>query len=83
MAKKNGIDMGDYVPKQIEYDAMRWCINNKIKMSPKAKSTIAWYIDIEVNGKITTSPESFAKVVIWKKIFEYYSYYYKKYEKKV
>jgi len=83
MAKKNSIEMGDYVPKTEEYDAMRWCINNNIKISPKALSTIKWSIIIDIKGKINESPEAFGKVVIWQKIFEYYKYYYKKYENKI
>lgn len=83
MAKKTVIDMGNYVPKDSEYKAMYWCINNGIKISPQAKNTFEWNIVIDINGKINISPESYTKIIIWKKIFEYYLYYHKKYENKV
>lgn len=83
MAKKQVIDMGNYVPTKDEYKAMHWCINNNIKISPKALSTLKWSIIIDLNGKKTESPDSYGKIEIWKKILEYYTYYYKKYENKV
>lgn len=75
--------MGDYVPKDEEYIAFKWCINNNIKIYPIPESTIRWSIEVNINGKKHLSPESFPKVVIWQKIWEYYKYYYKKYENKI
>jgi hypothetical protein len=83
MAKKSKIEMGDYIPKPIEYEAYAWCINNGIKIYPVADSTIRWFVEIDINGKKNRSPDSFEKNVIWQKIWEYYKYYYKKYENKV
>ena len=83
MAKKTTVDMGNYVPKIIEYEAMYWCIKNGIKISPKALSTLKWSIIIDVNGRINESPECFGKIAIWQEIFKYYLYYYKKYENKI
>jgi hypothetical protein len=83
MAKKVVIDMGNYIPRTEEYDAMRWCINNGIKVYPRPLSTVKWSLIIEINGKTTESPEGFGKMVIWQKLFEYYLYYYKKYENNI
>jgi hypothetical protein len=83
MAKKQSIDMGNYVPKTAEYEAMYWCVDNNIKISPKALSTLKWSIVLDINGKITESPDAFPKIIIWQKIWEYYKYYYNKYGNKI
>jgi hypothetical protein len=79
--KKTGVDMGDHLPTASETEHMRWCVNNGIYISPKAKSTVEWYVIIELNKKISTSPETYKKVEIWKQIYKYYKYYYDKYKK--
>ncbi len=81
MAKKNVIDMGDYLYSEKEFEAYKWCVDNGIYISPKAKSTIEWQICIEINKKISVSPESYKKVEIWKQVFKFYKYYYDKYKK--
>jgi hypothetical protein len=81
MAKKNTIDMGDYLYTKKEFEAYRWCVENGIYISPKAKSSISWYINIEINNKSNVSPESYSKIEIWKQTFKYYTYYYDKYKK--
>ena len=75
--------MGQYMPTVEEYKAYAWCINNYIYISPFATGEGAWYIDISLNGKIHRSPESYGKVTIWIKIYEYYKYYYNKYAQKI
>jgi hypothetical protein len=80
-AKKNQCDMGTYVYKPQEYEAMRWCVANNIKISPKAHTLSSWFIEINLNGKTTVSPDAYKKVEIWKQIFKYYKYYYEKYNK--
>lgn len=81
--KKNQCDMGTYVYKPQEYEAMRWCVANNIKISPKANTLSSWFIEINLNGKITVSPDTYKKVEIWKQIFKYYKYYYDKYNKRI
>ena len=77
--KENDI-MGNYLPKLNEYEAMIWCVNNGIKISPKAitTSTKLWYITIEIKNKVVTSPITYGPMDIWKKIFELYKFYYGK-----
>ena len=77
--KKGDIDMGNYVPKDNERDAMVWCVHNGIFISPKAKSTTEWYVNIVMNGKANVSPDIYEKVIIWKQIYKFYVYYYDKY----
>jgi hypothetical protein len=79
--KKGAIDMGSYSCKLSECDARDWGIRNGIYIAPFAKSPTEWYITINVNGKISTSPETYGKVEIWKQIYKYYLYYYSKYTK--
>lgn len=81
MAKKSGIDMGNYLYSKKEFDAYKWCVENGIYITPTARSTIQWYILIDINKKINISPESYGKVEIWKQVFKYYVYYYEKYKK--
>jgi len=73
--------MGSYYASNREMDASEWCIRNKIFVSPISdkKNSNKWYLEIELNGKINRSKESFGKVVIWEKLYEYYLYYYNKY----
>jgi hypothetical protein len=86
--KKGQIDMGNYVAKPREQDAYVWCIHNNIFIAPKAKSSSEWYLTININSKVSTSPMAYEKVEIWKELYKFYLYYYEKYsgvevEKKV
>jgi hypothetical protein len=77
--KKGQIDMGNYVAKPREQDAYVWCIHNNIFIAPKAKSSNEWYLTININGKVNTSPMTYEKVEIWKELYKFYLYYYEKY----
>ena len=83
MAKKKGIEMGEFVPSINDYKHMRWCVNNRIKISPYASNTLEWFIDIDINDNKNRSPETYKKVVIWEKIFEFYKYYFNKHANKI
>ena len=63
------------------WKAYRWCVRNNIAISPKAKSTTAWYVDIKNKDKTHTSPETYGKTEIWEKIFEYCKFYYDKHRR--
>ena len=75
--------MGYYMPTTQETEAYRWCINNGIYISPYSNGEGAWYIEIKLNNKISRSPESYGKVTIWIKLYEFYKYYYNKYAHKI
>lgn len=81
MAKKSTIDMGNYLYSKKEFEAYKWCIENGIYITPKAKSTNQWYLTIEINKKINVSPDSYGKMDIWRQMYKYYIYYYDKYKK--
>ncbi len=73
-----------YAYNEEDFKAYRWCINNKIYISPFCKENfVSWYIDIEINGRVNRSPGYFNEKKLWEKIFEYYKYYYKKYAKEI
>jgi len=71
------------MPTTQETEAYRWCINNGIYISPYSNGEGAWYIEIKLNNKISRSPESYGKVTIWIKLYEFYKYYYNKYAHKI
>ena len=75
--------MGNYMPTTEEMVAYRWCINNGIYISPFANGEGAWYIEIKLNNKVSRSPESYGKITIWIKLYEFYKYYYNKYAQKI
>ncbi len=81
--KKNQIDMGNYTSTTKEQDAYMWCIRNNIYIAPKPASTTDWYLDININGRISTSPSSYKKNDIWKQLYKFYVYYYDKYANKI
>jgi|TARA_R110000822_G_scaffold84302_5_gene197964 hypothetical protein len=76
--RKGAVDMGNTGYDKNDWEAYRWCIRNNIAIGAKAKANNAWYINITNNGSTYTSPESYGKTIIWKKIFEYCRYYYEK-----
>ena len=78
MAKKGKINMGGYTPSIKEKNAYHWCINNGIYIAPKAITEAKWSIVITNNGISNEDPNSYSKVLIWQKIYEYYKYYYEK-----
>jgi len=79
--KKGQVNMGTTTMDPKLWKAYRWCVRNNIAISPKAKSTTAWYVDIKNKGKTHTSPETYGKTEIWEKIFEYCKFYYDKHRR--
>ncbi len=80
-AKKGQINMGEPPMDEKLWKAYRWCVRNKIAISPRAYSTTQWYVDINNKNKTHTSPDTYGKTEIWNKIFEYCKYYYDKHRK--
>jgi hypothetical protein len=80
-SKKKGSGMGSHMPTKEETEAIRWCINNGIHISPWARDQSTWYVSIIINrGKNNVSSEFYERIEIWKKIHEYYKYYYDKHK---
>jgi len=79
MAKSKGINMGEYLATDDEWNAYRWCVRNAIHIAPKALTEARWTITITNKEVTNQDPESYTKVVIWETIFKYYKHYYDKY----
>ena len=79
--KKGQIDMGQTGHSSLDWNAYRWCVRNKIAISPRAYSATQWHVDINNKDKTHTSPDTYGKTEIWNKIFEYCKYYYDKHRK--
>ena len=60
-----------------------WCMNNSIVVgfSPVWDSEDDWTIDIKINNKSSTDPNTYNGEEVMAKVYEYYKYYYDKYEK--
>ncbi len=81
--KKSAFDMGQYVPSKEEQEAYKWCVRNKIFISPIAIREARWTIEISNKGSSNKDPNDYTKTNIWKKVYEYYKYYYNKYANKI
>ena len=75
-------------PKKIwnkeEMKLIGWCLNKNIGVgiSPDWKHEfIYWQIDISINDKIHTDPKRYSDDDVLDKTYEYYKYYYDKYNK--
>ena len=67
-----------------ELKIISWCLNNKIKIgvSPDWKDSLnRWQIDININGNNHNDPSRYNDDQILEKNYEYYKYYYDKYNK--
>ena len=80
-AKKGQINMGEPGHDVKDWEAYRWCVRNKIAISPRAYSATQWHVDINNKDKTHTSPDTYGKTEKWNKIFEYCKYYYDKHGK--
>ena len=60
-----------------------WCMNNSIVVgfSPIWDSEDDWNIDIKINNKSSVDPNTYTGEEVMAKVYEYYKYYYDKYEK--
>mgnify|MGYP003117421749 CR=1 FL=1 len=75
------IHYGKYEPSEEEREAYRWCINNGIIIFPELKLEAPWAVEIKIKNKVHKSPEEYHAIDVWKKMYEYYKYYYNKYAK--
>ena len=67
-----------------EMKLIGWCLNKNIGVgiSPDWKHELThWQIDISINDKIHTDPKRYDDENVLDKMYEYYKYYYDKYNK--
>ena len=68
-----------YDPPKAEYEAMAWCLKNGIHIYIHCDEPYSMHLAIRINGKENISPETYAWNEILKKKYEFYKYYYEKY----
>ena len=83
--KKKGLGRA---PEAVPYtdDNMKhiaWCMNNSIVVgfSPLWDTEDQWQIDIQINATVSVDPNTYGGDEVMAKVYEYYKYYYDKYEK--
>ena len=82
--KKTGRTPGFYPYTKENIKHAGWCINKgiKIPVSPNWEGPdYEWKIEININGKIHFDPAIYEGDQALKKMYEYYKYYYDKYNK--
>ena len=83
-SKKNGRSPGylPYTKENIKHAG--WCINKGIKIPVVPRwdgPSYEWKIEININGKIHFDPKIYEGEEALTKMYEYYKYYYDKYNK--
>jgi len=61
-----------------------WCLSNNISVSRGVdwkNDQNRWLIDIKINNRIHTDPNTYKDEEVADKVYEYYKYYYDKYNK--
>ena len=59
---------------------VNWCMRNGIKIAVIPKG-IEWQVELNINDKIHLNPEVYKANEAYKKMYEYYKYYYDKHNK--
>ena len=59
---------------------VNWCLNNGIKIAVIPNGT-EWQVEINLNKKIHLDPNIYKADEAYKKMYEYYKYYYDKHNK--
>ena len=68
-----------YDPPKAEYEAMAWCLSNGIQIYIHCDQPYVMHLAIKINGKENISPKVYEWNEILKKKYEFYKYYYDKY----
>ena len=69
----------EYAPTIAEHEAMTWCLSNNIQVYIHCDHPYVMHLAIRINGKENVSPETYDWDKILKKKYEFYKYYYDKY----
>jgi len=73
-----------HLKKDNELISYKWCLSNKILIGPIpcwGDRYGSWTVEITMNGKTNTDPNTYEKAGIMHKVYEYCDYYYNKYKK--
>ena len=80
MKKSYGKSPGDHVYTNEDMKRVGWCLNKKIKIAVIPNGT-KWQVELNINDKIHLDPEIRQADEAYKKMYEYYKYYYDKHNK--
>ena len=59
---------------------VQWCLDKKIKIAV-IPNGVKWQVELNINDKIHLNPEIYEASEAYKKMYEYYKYYYDKHNK--
>jgi len=84
MKKSNGKSPGFYAYSNEDMKRVGWCLSNNISISvsPDWHGSISvWIIEIKIKDNIHIDPTRYEQKEVLPKMYEYYKYYYDKYNK--
>ena len=77
MRKSTGKSPGYHNYTNEDMKRVQWCLDKKIKIAVIPSGT-KWQIELNINGKIHLDPEIRKANEAYKKMYEYYKYYFDK-----
>jgi len=77
MKKSTGKSPGYHRYTNEDMKRVQWCLDKKIKIAVIPSGT-KWQIELNINGKIHLDPEIRKANEAYKKMYEYYKYYFDK-----
>jgi len=80
MKKSYGKSPGYHNYTNEDMKRVQWCLDKKIKIAVIPNGT-KWQIELNINDKIHLDPEIREANEAYKKMYEYYKYYYDKHNK--
>ena len=80
MRKATGKSPGYHNYTNEDMKRVQWCLDKKIKIAVIPNGT-KWQIELNINDKIHLDPEIREANEAYKKMYEYYKYYYDKHNK--
>ena len=80
MKKSYGKSPGYHNYTNEDMKRVQWCLDKKIKIAVIPSGT-KWQVELNINDKIHLDPEIRKADEAYKKMYEYYKYYYDKHNK--
>jgi len=80
MKKSTGKSPGYHNYTREDMKRVQWCLDRKIKIAVIPNGS-KWQVELNINDKIHLDPETRQADEAYKKMYEYYKYYYDKHNK--
>ena len=84
MAKRKPFKPGLRPLSKLESKMIQWCLDNSIAIAITPNWDMSdgnWKIEIRLNNKVHVDPANYTVANVHDKMYEYYKYYYDKYNK--